>query len=317
MLGIIINPKSGKKAYRRQRLYLFKLLKQRHQPFTYKVTKYANHAKELARELVEKGYDEILILGGDGTVSEAINGIMKAKIEDTSKIKIGIMPRGTGNDWGRFWGLTKKHQQSLDVFFYNGKAQPIDVGCVTFLRNGEEHHHYFVNSIGFGIDAVTCHQTSILKYYVGSHRLLYFFALIAAIWTHKSQRVKLTTDEGLVIEKPLFTMNIGNGPFSGGGIRQNPDADPRDNIFHAMFATKPTFMDVCEAVRKLFNGRLLECGFITPFTAKHVMIETNQYLKIEADGILLDACGPYKIDIFPNALQMVAPRCMPEFSAKK
>ncbi len=294
-----------------QRLYLFKLLKQRHQPFTYKVTKYANHAAELARELVEKGCEEILILGGDGTVSEVINGIMTANIPDTAKIRFGIMPRGTGNDWGRFFGLTKKHKQSLNIFFNNGKPQTIDVGRLTYYRNGEPYYHYFINSIGFGIDAVTCHQTQILKYYVGSHRLLYFFALIAAIWSHKSQRVELITDEGLKIDKPLFTMNIGNGPFSGGGIRQNPDADPRDGIFHAMFATKPTLKDVCEAVTKLFNGRLLECGFITPFTAKNIMVNTPKYLKIELDGILLDACGPYKIDIIPGAIQMIVPKNMP------
>ncbi len=307
MLGIIINPKSGKRAYRMQRLYLFKLLKQRHQPFTYKVTKYANHAAELARELVENGYDEILILGGDGTVSEAINGIMSSSVADKSKIRFGIMPRGTGNDWGRFWGLTKKHKQSLDVFFNTGHPQPIDIGRLTVYRNGQPNYHYFINSVGFGIDAVTCYQTQILKYYVGSHRLLYFFALIAAIWSHKSQPVTLTTDKGITIEKPLFTMNIGNGPFSGGGIKQNPDADPRDGIFHAMFATKPTFKDVCEAVTKLFNGRLLECGFITPYTAKHVHIAFNKYMKIEADGIMIDACGPYEIDIIPNALQMIVP----------
>ena len=54
MLGIIINPKSGKKAFRAQRLYLWKLLKERREPFVYRVTKYANHAIELARELVEE-----------------------------------------------------------------------------------------------------------------------------------------------------------------------------------------------------------------------------------------------------------------------
>ena len=75
MLGIIINPKSGKKAFRLQRLYLWKLLKARREPFVYRVTKYENHAIELGRELVvEKGCTEILVLGGDGTISEVING---------------------------------------------------------------------------------------------------------------------------------------------------------------------------------------------------------------------------------------------------
>ena len=53
MLAIIINPKSGKRAFRAQRVYLFRLLRRRHEPFTYRVTRYANHAIEQARELVE------------------------------------------------------------------------------------------------------------------------------------------------------------------------------------------------------------------------------------------------------------------------
>ena len=88
MLGIIINPKSGKKAFRAQRIYLWHLLRRRHLPFAYRVTKFPKHATELARELVEKGYDEILILGGDGTLSEAINGIMRSDLTPEQRAKI-------------------------------------------------------------------------------------------------------------------------------------------------------------------------------------------------------------------------------------
>ena len=153
MLGIIINPKSGKKAFRAQRIYLWKLLRQRHQPFAYRVTKYAGHAIELARELVEKGFDQILILGGDGTLSEAINGIMRSNLppEQRAKVQVGLMPRGTGNDWGRYWNLNKKHKESLKRFF-EGEGHPIDIGCVTYWRNNIEHHRYFINSVGFGVD---------------------------------------------------------------------------------------------------------------------------------------------------------------------
>ena len=146
MLGIIINPKSGKRAFRMQRLYLWKLLKSRRQPFVYRVTKYANHAIELARELVEeKNCTQILVLGGDGTLSEVINGIMRAELspEQRAKIQFGLMPRGTGNDFARHWGLGKDFKRSLDIFF-KGDSKPIDVGCVTYWRNNIEHHRYFL-----------------------------------------------------------------------------------------------------------------------------------------------------------------------------
>ena len=305
MLGIIINPKSGKRAFRRQRIYLWKLLRKRREPFVYRVTKYAEHAIELGRELVERGCDEILVLGGDGTLSEVINGIMRADIpeEQRAKISFGIMPRGTGNDWGRFWGLTKDFKKSLDRFF-NGEKQPLDVGCITYWRNGIVHHRYFINSVGFGVDSLTCQWATTLKYYIGSHHVNYFFALLAAICVHKSQKIELIVDGKTIVNDMLFTMNIGNGPFSGGGIKQNPDADPRDGVFHSIFVQTPTFRQVLKAIPRLFDGSLTDLDFVHSFVGKEVEVNTRKHLMFEADGILENIMGPCRITCLHNALSM-------------
>ena len=305
MLGIIINPKSGKRAFRRQRIYLWKLLRKRREPFVYRVTKYAEHAIELGRELVERGCDEILVLGGDGTLSEVINGIMRADIpeEQRAKISFGIMPRGTGNDWGRFWGLTKDFKKSLDRFF-NGEKQPLDVGCVTYWRNGIVHHRYFINSVGFGVDSLTCQWATTLKYYIGSHHVNYFFALLAALCVHKSQKIELIVDGKTIVNDMLFTMNIGNGPFSGGGIKQNPDADPRDGVFHSIFVQTPTFRQVLKAIPRLFDGSLTNLDFVHSFVGKEVEVNTRKHLMFEADGILENIMGPCRITCLHNALSM-------------
>ena len=304
MLGIIINPKSGKKAFRAQRIYLWNLLRKRHMPFAYRVTKFAGHATELARELVEKGYDEILILGGDGTLSEAINGIMRANLtaQQRAKIQVGLMPRGTGNDWGRYWNLDKRFKESLRRFF-EGEGHPIDIGCVTYWRNGIEHHRYFINSVGFGVDPLCCQIAENLKYYIGSHSINYLFGLIAAIIQHKAQHMILNVDGKQAVDDWLFTMNIGNGPFSGGGIRQNPEADPTDGVFHTMFIKKPTFKQVIEALPKLYNGRLTELPFVYPIVGREIEMIYRKHILFEADGILENIIGPCKITCIHNALQ--------------
>lgn len=322
MLAIIINPKSGKRAYLRQRYYLFHLLEERGEEYIYRVTRYAGHATELAREMAEQGQRRFLILGGDGTISESIQGLMTARIADREQIQFGIMPRGTGNDYGRYWNLTKDYRDSLTRFF-QGTARPIDIGCVTYYRNGEPMHKYFVNSVGYGIDAKTCAWTHTLKYYLGSHRLLYAVALLAAVWSHKPQNLELTIhDQGReeVCHMPVFTMNIGNGPYSGGGIRQTPLADPTDGIFHAMIARKPTFSDILHAIPVLFNGGLANLSFIRQLTADHIRIEAPEKVRItaqgneievqghilfEADGLLTDACAPIEVTCLHHALQII------------
>ncbi|MBQ9338835.1 MAG: hypothetical protein IJS13_00715 [Paludibacteraceae bacterium] len=314
MLGVIINTKAGKRSYLRQRYYLFDLLKSQQMAYTYHITRYAGHASELSRMLVEQGYDRLLVLGGDGTLSEVINGVMHASLSDKSHISVGLMPRGTGNDWGRYWGLDKDYKKSLARFF-SGTPHPIDVGCLTLRRAGVEEKHYFVNSVGFGIDARTCERAQVLKYYVGSHGLNYFFGLLSAVFTHRSIPVLMQVEHDVTEsgecsrqewQQPLFTMNIGNGPFSGGGIRQNPDADPTDGLFHAMFVTTPSFKDIMRALPKLFNGRLPEVEFIRNFTAQRVLIQTDEHIVIEKDGILVDACGPYEVSLIPHALNFIA-----------
>lgn len=304
MLGIIINPKSGKKAFRAQRIYLWKLLRARHQPFAYRVTKYAGHAIELARELVEKGYDEILILGGDGTLSEAINGIMRANIapEQRAQVQVGLMPRGTGNDFARYWLLDKRFKESLRRFF-EGEGHPIDIGCVTYWRNGIEHHRYFINSVGFGVDPLCCKKAETLKYYLGSHHMNYLFGLIAAIIEHKAQHMVLSVDGKVAVDDRLFTMNIGNGPFSGGGIKQNPEADPTDGLFNAMFVKKPTLKQIIKALPKLYNGKLTELPFIYPLCGKEIEISYHKHILFEADGILENIIGPCKVTCLHHALQ--------------
>ncbi len=306
MLGIIINPKSGKRAFRAQRLYLWKLLKDKHLPFSYRVTRYANHATELARELVESGYDRILVLGGDGTLSEVINGIMRAKISDEQRAQtcVGLMPRGTGNDWGRFWHLNRDYKRSLRRFF-EGTPQPIDIGYVTYWRNGEVHHRYFINSVGFGIDSLCCKLAIGLKPYIGSHHVNYFFGLLMALCTHRAMRMQLLVDGQPVVDDMLFTMNIGNGPYSGGGIQQNPQADPRDGLFHSIFVETPSFRQVMQAIPRLFDGRLSELPFIHPFVGKDVNICCQEHLCFEADGILMDIMGPCEVHCLHHVLQFV------------
>lgn len=309
MLGIIINPKSGKKAFRAQRLYLWKLLKARREPFVYRVTKYESHAIELARELVEeKSCTRILVLGGDGTLSEVINGIMRADItaEQRAKIQFGLMPRGTGNDFARHWGLNKDFKRSLDIFF-QGHSKPIDVGCVTYWRNNIPHHRYFINSLGFGFDPLVCRMANQLKYYIGSHHVNYFFALFGALAKYKNYHVRLDVKGETVVEGKMFVACMSNGSYVGGGMRLNPNADPCDGVLNAIFLTPPSVREISQAIPKLFNGELQSLPFVHSVSGDEMLVHTKQYQAFQADGIVLDITGPCQVTCMKHALQMIVP----------
>ena len=303
--AIIINPKSGKKNFRRQQKYLFLTLKHAGIEFDYRLTRFAGHASKIARYFVEKGYRNIMVLGGDGTMSEVINGIFSSNIVVDDSLKIALIPRGTGNDWARFWGLTTDYKKSIDVFL-KGKIQPIDIGKVEYEMEGVKESHYFINSIGLGLDAAVVNLTHRLKEIFGSHSFMYTVALLGAVFTYKAHKVRIFSDEKTLSES-MFTMNVANGCYSGGGMKQNPHAVPYDGLLDVMMAKKPTLWDIITAILRLFNGKLLEHPVIESFQTKDLLVQCDKAALMEADGIIVNGFSPFNISIMPNAIKMIIP----------
>jgi len=303
--AVIINPKSGKKKFRQQRKYLFQKLKHLDIPFDYRVTRFAGHASKIARYFVERQYKNILILGGDGTVSEVINGIFDAEKVSTPELKIALIPRGTGNDWGRFWGLTSNYKKSIEVFL-KGKTQTIDIGRVEYDMEGRKEAHYFINSLGLGLDAAVVNLTHRLKEIFGSHSFLYTVSLLLAVFGYRHHRVKIYTDERN-ISSNMYTMSIANGCYSGGGLKQTPDALPYDGWLDVMMAKRPKLRDIIGALYYLFKGKLLQHRLIESFRTRELLIQTDKKALIEADGIIVNGNSPFNINIIPQAIQMIIP----------
>ncbi len=303
--AIIINPKSGKKKYRKQRKYLFQMLKSKDISFEYRVTHFAGHASKIARFFIENKYKNIMVLGGDGTMSEVINGIFSANIDDYTKLRIALIPRGTGNDWGRFWGLTGDYKKSIDVFL-NAKSQLIDIGRVDYIMEGVPEKHFFINSLGLGLDAAVVNLTHRLKEIFGSHSIMYSVSLLLAVFSYKPHRVAIKSLER-EIQVGMFTMSIANGCYSGGGMKQTPNAIPYDGLLDLMMAKNPRFIDIITALIALFRGRLLEHPVIESFQTRSLHIECDHHVLMEADGIIVDGCSPYHVYILPEAIQMIIP----------
>lgn len=273
--------------------------------FDYRVTRFAGHASKIARYYVQKNYKNIMVLGGDGTMSEVINGIFNATTKSTQELKIALIPRGTGNDWGRFWGLTADYRKSIEVLL-KGKTQPIDIGKVEYDMEGEKEAHYFINSIGLGLDAAVVNLTHRLKEFFGSHSFLYSVSLLLAVFSYRSHKVKLYSHEKN-IDDGMFTMNIANGCYSGGGLKQTPNALPYDGWLDVMMARKPTFVDIIGALVALFRGKLLEHPAIVSFQTRELLVQCDKNALMEADGIIVNGSSPFKISIIPGAIQMIVP----------
>lgn len=303
---VITNPKAGKRKLATQRKFILDELDKANIPHTFIETEYAGHAIKIARENAENGFQNFLVLGGDGSLSEVVNGLFSSDIQDKSKLKIALIPRGTGNDWARFWHLNKYNNKKAWEVFLKGDTQLIDIGRITIIIDSQPTYRYFINSVGFGLDAKITDLTHTLKRYLGSHSLLYTVSLLIAVFRYKSIQTQLEIN-GKKYDFPLFTMNIANGPYSGGGIKQNPDALPYDGIFDMMMVEKPKVIDILKALPNLFNGKLTEHSIIHSFKTDKVSIRCEAPTLAETDGITIKDAHINEVNIIPKATQMVVP----------
>ena len=302
---VITNPKSGKRRLAKQREFIIHELTTVGIPYIYKETEYPRHAVEIAKKYARQDCQNFLILGGDGTISEVINGIFTANIPDTGKIKIALIPRGTGNDWGRFWKLRKNDKESMKVFL-QGNAQLIDIGRIDYRTDNQEQEHFFINSVGFGLDGNVCDLTHSLKKYTGSFSFLYTIALLIAVFRYQSVQAEIVIN-GIKHDIWLFTMNIANGSYSGGGIRQNPSALPYDGFFDMIMVSKPNSWDIITALPLIFNGRITKHPSIKSFRTNFVDVNCSENTAVEADGIIVPNAHNCKVSILPQAIRMIVP----------
>ncbi len=301
--GVIANPYSGTRQLRTDWAKIVRLLKRAEIEFDHRATEYAGHAVELARKFVEDGVKNILVVGGDGTLNEVVNGIFTADVDDRSDVSLALIPYGTGNDWARYWGLLKSRRKMSERLYDREKVK-IDVGYLDYTKNGEPHRQYFINGVGFGFDAKVCELTNRLKQKIGGNSMVYTLCLILAVFNFKSEVMTLTSDNE-TIEEDIFTISVGNGCYSGGGLKQTPDSDPTDGVFNITSIKRPTVMKILFGLKELFAGRLDKHPLAIPFVTKKFEVKTSPNILIETDGVLINGDGDYKISIIHNAISMI------------
>lgn len=144
--GIIYNPKAGSRKTQKRWNEIRSYMESRKVVFDYVQSEGFGSVERLARTLANNGYRTIVIVGGDGAINDAINGIMTSAVEDKEDIAFGIIPNGIGNDFAKYWGLDDDNYKAAVDWIINRRLRKIDVGCCNYF-DGEKHTgRYFLNA---------------------------------------------------------------------------------------------------------------------------------------------------------------------------
>jgi diacylglycerol kinase (ATP) len=253
---------------------------------------------ELAREAAGNG-SLLVVVGGDGTLNEVVNGIAGAGAE------IAFVAAGTGQDFGRTHGIPTRFDDAIRVAL-DGTARAVDIGRVVFrAAGGGEATRYFANVGSAGMSGAVAKRANSMSKALGG-RATFYYALVRefAVWRNSEVTVRFDDSERT---GRMHDVIVANGRWHGGGMKLAPDAEPDDGLFDVVLIGDITKLDFVTTSPKLYRGGHVRHPRVEVVRSATVSIEGPTPLPLELDGEQ-DGTTPARFEVVRAGLRVRAPR---------
>lgn len=248
-------------------------------------TEHKHHATALTVQAIDSGYRNIIVVGGDGTLHEVVNGLFIQQRVDPSEVTIAVISAGTGNDWIRMFGIPTRYSEAIRAI-KEGHTFLQDVAEVDYEESKYRQTRHMANVAGLGFDAAVIKRTLTSNAKDKFGKGGYLWCLVRAFFSHKATGAKIWIDDRLVFNDLLFSIAIGVGKFNGGGIQQLPSAVADDGLLDVTIIRPVHWWHVVFRLRRLFNGTIYSIGHVTHSQGKKIRIESSPETPLEVDGEL-------------------------------
>lgn len=299
---VIVNPNAGNGKGKKDWEKISHILKNKTLHFTAKFTEKKGHAIHLTIEGIAEGYRKIITVGGDGTLNEVVNGVFLSKVGPTTDLSLALIPVGTGNDWGRMFGIPLNYDRAINIICEN-KLMLHDVGLISFYEGNTKKERYFINIAGLGFESVVVKRTNYQKDRGHGGKLIYFYNLLMSLISYKNTKAEITID-GEKIRADVFSLNVGNGRYCGGGMRQTPRALPDDGLLDVTIIKSMGKFEIIRNLKILYDGTILRHPKIDGYKCKSIQVVSESLMYAEADGESLGQT-PAEFSIIPDGLKIV------------
>jgi len=300
---VIINPNAGNKTISRDWPRIKTLLENANLDFGYTFTTQPLQAIELTRQAIENGERNFIAVGGDGTFNEVANGIFLHGKINTEECLLAAIPVGTGNDWGRMYGIPADYQKAVELIV-NEKFFVQDVGIVNYFNDGKRKKRYFINIAGLGFDALVAYKTNKQKETGKVSAFSYFFNMLTGLFQYKPGPMRIEID-GDKHEFNVFSITVGICRYNGGGMMQSPLAVPDDGLLDVTVIKKIGMGTLAMQLKNLYNGTFIQHPKVLTFRGSSIkIIPVENIFRLESDGENL-GLGPFEFSVLPRALKVV------------
>ncbi|MFK5957508.1 MAG: diacylglycerol kinase family lipid kinase [Lutibacter sp.] len=296
---IIVNPASGNGAAKKKWLKIYNELTNQNFDFKFLFTEYEKHSIKLIQNAIKQGFTKFICVGGDGTLHHIVNGILSLNPINITKIKLGIIAIGTGNDWIKTYHIPKNYKKAIQLIKNEYIIQQ-DIGKLLITTTNKTV--YFNNLAGIGFDGYVVNN---VNKYKKLGRLAYLVGALVSLTNFKKPKLEIKFNNKLLKGKFLLLL-IGLCNYSGGGMQLTKNVNPADGLFDISYIQKISLFTILTNILGLFNGTITNHKLVSTekTTCLYIKVLSNEKTYIQADGELI-GFGNFKVELLPKALNFI------------
>ncbi len=296
---VIINPVAGGGSIKRQWPEIYTRLRDVGLSFDYEFTRGPGHAIEIAKRATDGDYHYLIAVGGDGTVNEVANGILRST--NAGNTILGMISTGTAGSFARSLGIVQDYTSLLA----KRKTISIDVGVVECWSRGRRLQRFFVNEASIGFGAAIVNAWSRLPKLFGhsiNHKLRTITGYSALV-AHRHRWIKLHAGNKFENFYGCYVV-VANGQYFAGGMQIAPHAKLDDGLLNLVTIGDVSRSELLRIVPTVYDGSHIGHPKIREEKVTVVTIESDERLLVEADGEIIGEV-PASFKVMPSALTVV------------
>ena len=292
---LFLNPAAGRGRAGKREPRIRELLGKPGFPVEVHLSQDVGHLERQVQQAVDHGARRLVVAGGDGSIHEAANGIMRAD----GDAALGVIPTGTGNDFAKASSipLDWEHATLLLADRLGAGASPrsVDVGRI--------NDRFFANGAGIGFDAKVTRIARSYRMPIGDlvYLLAIFRSMVDGIAT---PHMRITADR-TIWDGPITLANVANGPWIGGMFHIAPGARNNDGVFDLLIAAPVSRTKILGLLPKLIKGTHMQEREIVHEPVTRLVIECSQPVASHLDGEVQPLQERFDIELLAGALQLL------------